>query len=116
MIEPPVGEVCSHSKITPRAIQLPAFRYDDDDSWIYYHGFIVKESVRKDREVWNICGKPELWMWQYYQRECGSCGVMISNPWVPVCDECWSNELQGIGRLQPYPSWDFVIKTDMRLL
>lgn len=103
MTQPPVGIVCPHSNIVPVSMQIREYRLDDNSLWIYYHGWIQNGKLSSE-----VCGKPELWRWRYYLRRCEECGQRISNPWVPVCSTCWASS-------QSYPSWNHVIRLDMRL-
>lgn len=106
------NNICTHNRVNPTPMQLRAYRYDDEGNWVWYHGFyLVDKGTRLE-----ICGKPELWRWMKNVRECVECGGDFSNPWVPACKSCWTRarnllHLTGV----QYPSWQEIIRRDMRL-
>lgn len=102
----PVGVCCPHRNITPTPMQHPSYREDDEGRWIYYHGYVQVGSTWKFSTL-EWCGRPEPWRAQYYTRRCGECNKKFSNPWVPVCEDCWPDSTS-------YPSWDYVIQLDRR--
>lgn len=102
--DPPVGEVCNHGRLKGFCpIQNPRYARDDNGANIYYHSYRV---VMKDgTPTLERCGKPEIWQWKYYAARCDVCDKTYSNPWVPLCEECWDEP-------SPYPSWAFVISQE----
>jgi hypothetical protein len=98
----PVGEVCNHRiEGWAHIYKLKAYAEDEHGQDIFYHGSHLVRS-RDNTLSWEYCGKPEAWRWNYYLARCGECGTKFSNPWLPICGDCWTDE--GI-----YPSWQYVI-------
>lgn len=86
-------------------MQLPAYRVGEH-GWLYYHGWYLVGKSHDMRVAW--CGKPEPWRWKQELRICFMCDKWFSNPWVPVCPDCWDPE-EG-----QYPSWEYVIELEQR--
>lgn len=105
MTVPPVGSVCEHRSPAVTPMQHPSYR--EEGGWIYYHGYFLVKKAGSIKLEW--CGKPEPWRWKQYLRYCGECDIEFSNPWVPVCKECWIAD--GMDS-ESYPSWDHVIRLD----
>lgn len=105
---PPVGSFCLHEPLESwSCVQTRKFALDDDGNNIFFHSFVLQG---KGRDVlWVPCARPELHVWRRYVRECGGCGDVISNPWVPVCESCWDSAF-------PYPSWSYVLRKELRLI
>lgn len=107
VIDPPVGAICLHVPLESwSAIQLPAYREDDEGIDIWYHSYHLVGTGQEKR--WVLCGLPELWRWRTWVRSCIACGTEYSNPWSPVCVKCWDSQ-------SPYPSWDLIVRRDLCL-
>lgn len=103
----PVGEICSHDADGWSHIyKQQQYAEDDEGKTIYFRSMHLVRTNKDEPPHWEYCGRPEAWRWLHYAAPCEECGQTYSNPWVPVCGDCWDEP--GI-----YPSWAYVIACEM---
>lgn len=96
-----VSEVMDRLVLRPE--QAGEYSLTEDGDHVYCHSYFHWiEGSRWRSSLLSICGKPYEWQWRAWMRICGDCGKKYSNPWVPVCAECWDDP-------NMYPSWEYII-------
>lgn len=77
---------------------------DDLYAHVYFHWTTMSTSYKNNftYSLPSVCCKPFKEFYNAWLRDCDLCGTRYSNPWVPVCADCWDDP-------QTYPSWQYVI-------
>lgn len=88
-------------------IAVESYRVGDDGLPLMYHGFYPAFGGLA------LCKRPLEISWRRNLRYCDGCGKEFSNPWVPVCESCWT---QYVTDSDPYIGWQQVIDMDVRTL